>query len=98
MKDAIAVKNDVEYEKLALQEQQRASQVFGFFRTVSSVPTYIPANFLDQIVIYRNGNSVKLYAYDVTNKVWRPVWMGDLAQSGTATITQTTTTITIGAT
>lgn len=36
---------------------------------VSTVPTYIPKSFLEQIVIYENGATYRLYVY--VNRTWR---------------------------
>jgi len=43
----------------------------GFIETVSAVPTNIPRNFYDQIKLYVNGVTIRLYVYDVVNTTWR---------------------------
>jgi len=43
----------------------------GFIRTVSAVPSWVPTNFYDQLAIYKNGATIRLYIYDVKNKAWR---------------------------
>lgn len=48
-------------------------QVFGMFKTKSDVPSGMPTNWFDQIVIYKSGATLKLYIYDVTNAAWRSV-------------------------
>ena len=47
-----------------------AQDLFGKFKTVTAAPTEQPINFLDQIRIYTNGSTYRLYWYDATNKTW----------------------------
>lgn len=47
--------------------------VWGMFQTVSAAPTVAPANFQNQIQIYTNGTTYRLYWYDVTNNTWHYV-------------------------
>lgn len=42
----------------------------GLFRTVSAAPTYVPVSPDEQIVYYKNGATLRIYIYDVTNNVW----------------------------
>lgn len=42
----------------------------GLIKTVSTVPTYTPTKFSDQIVIYSSGGTTELYIYDNTNATW----------------------------
>ncbi len=57
----------------SVNAQLRADNVFGMFKTVSSVPTGVPKNWFDQIQIYVNGLTLRLYWYDVTNATWHYV-------------------------
>lgn len=43
----------------------------GMLRTVSAAPTWAPTCLFEQVVVYRNGATLRLYVYDVTNKAWR---------------------------
>lgn len=45
----------------------------GFIRTVSTVPTYVPTSFAEQLVIYSSGGTFRLYAYDTVGKAWHYV-------------------------
>lgn len=47
------------------------TSVFGLFETVSAVPTAVPANLYDQIKIYKNSTTYRLYWYDGINNQWR---------------------------
>lgn len=44
--------------------------IFGLFQTVSAVPTAVPKSIYDQIKIYINGSTKKLYVYDYTGNAW----------------------------
>lgn len=45
--------------------------LFGLFETVSEVPTTTPKTTYDQIKIYSNSTTYRLYWYDSVNGVWR---------------------------
>lgn len=60
-----------DYSDDSVTPQNRAEQVFGMFKTVSVVPTSTPKNWFDQIQLYKNGGTLKVYIYDVTNAAWR---------------------------
>lgn len=96
MKDIKEVKP--EYPSDELNKHQFGDQVLGMFKTVSVVPTRTPKNWFDQIVLYVNGSVIKLYVFDTTNFVWRPIWMGDLVGTGHTTVSQSTSQITINST
>lgn len=49
------------------------TDIVGMFPTVSVAPTHIPRNLYEQLVIYINGATYKLYLYDATNKNWKSV-------------------------
>jgi hypothetical protein len=59
------VKLSEEPDKFSRFESSR-----GFFRTVSSAPTYVPISPDEQIVYYKNGATLRIYIFDVTNNVW----------------------------
>lgn len=45
----------------------------GLFETVSDVPTNVPKSIYDQIKIYVNGVTYRLYCYDGVGQTWRYV-------------------------
>lgn len=47
------------------------AQIVGFFEVVSTVPTGVPSRLVDQIKIYKNGGTIRLYIYDYKNHAWR---------------------------
>jgi len=42
-------------------------EVYGKMRLVSTAPTIPPRNAFEQLVIYSNGSTTRLYLYDDTN-------------------------------
>jgi hypothetical protein len=46
------------------------SDVNGMFDIISAVPTHTPKNLYDQVKIYTNGTTYRLYWYDWVNHVW----------------------------
>lgn len=63
----------VPFPDFEIKQQQRADDVFGLFETVSAAPTGIPKTWFDQIKIYTNGATLRLYWYDATNATWHYV-------------------------
>ena len=49
------------------------ANLIGFIRTVSVVPTNTPADTNNQIVLYANSTTYRLYIYDKVNLAWRYV-------------------------
>lgn len=49
---------------------QNLRDLWGMFRTVSTAPTSKPRRVSEQIVIYKNGGTKRLYWYDPINDVW----------------------------
>jgi hypothetical protein len=49
------------------------TDIIGLFETVSAVPTGIPASPYQQIKIYVNGATLRLYWYDGNANVWHYV-------------------------
>jgi len=54
-----------------IKPSKNAREVIGMFQTSSSIPSGKPFNWFNQIVIYSNGSTYRLYWYDTTNNVWR---------------------------
>jgi hypothetical protein len=59
-----------EYAEPKMETQQRASDVFGMFQTVSVAPTSTPINWFNQVQIYINGATHRLYVYDTSTNAW----------------------------
>jgi len=49
------------------------SNIRDFIEVVSSVPSSVPATLYEQIKIYNDGTTKKLYLYDYKNRVWLSV-------------------------
>lgn len=56
-----------------LNQQQLARDVFGLFQTISAVPTDTPKTWFDQIRIYKNSTTLRLYWYDPVEGAWHYV-------------------------
>lgn len=42
----------------------------GLIKTVSVVPTRTPRSFFEQVVLYVNGTTARLYVYDTVGNTW----------------------------
>lgn len=62
--------NKIEEPNINLNVEQRASEVFGMFQTVTTIPTETPRNWFNQIQIYSNGGTTTLYIYDTVANTW----------------------------
>lgn len=49
------------------------TDILGLFETVSSVPSGTPRDVYDQVKIYVNSTTYRLYWYDATGHVWHYV-------------------------
>lgn len=49
----------------------RLENIRGFFEIVSVAPTHIPRNAFEQIKLYVNGATYRIYFYDYKAKAWR---------------------------
>lgn len=47
------------------------TQIIGMFQVVSVAPTTVPRTAYDQIQIYTNSTTYRLYWYDWHNQAWR---------------------------
>lgn len=45
----------------------------GLFKTVSAAPSGVPRKMIDQIVVYTNGATLRLYWFDAKAGVWHYV-------------------------
>lgn len=50
--------------------KNKLSSIWGMFTIVDTIPTSIPTNFENQIKIYINGATKRLYIYETINNVW----------------------------
>lgn len=46
------------------------TDIYGMFEVVSAVPTLTPKTAYDQIKIYTNATTYRLYWYDWVNHAW----------------------------
>lgn len=47
------------------------TDIIGLFEVVSAAPSGTPKNVYDQVKIYTNGTTYRLYWYDQVNHAWR---------------------------
>jgi len=47
------------------------SSVFGMYQTVSVVPTTTPLFMQNQIQIYSNAGTFRIYIYDTVSNTWK---------------------------
>lgn len=52
------------------QEEININNIIGMFEVVDTAPTAKPTNLKNQIKIYRNGATKRLYWYDQVNDSW----------------------------
>lgn len=59
-------------QRITALENKRTNlfDLFGLFQTVSATPTGIPRSVYDQVKIYVNSTTYRLYIYDFTGNVW----------------------------
>ena len=62
---------DRRFQEMDARQVDLLVDITGLFDTVSSAPTQAPANIFDQIKIYKNGTTYRLYWYDAVNNQWR---------------------------
>lgn len=53
-----------------IQQPIFLNQIVGMFQTISSAPTLPPRFMFDQIQIYINGATKRLYCWDNTGQAW----------------------------
>lgn len=54
-------------------ERVELKSLRGFIRSTSVIPTWMPTDVEEQIVIYVNGGTKKLYVYHMVAKTWLSV-------------------------
>lgn len=72
-KDIDQIKRDIEDLKTGVNNphMELDTDIFGLFETVSVAPTTIPKILFDQIKVYKNSTTLRLYVYDANNTAWR---------------------------
>lgn len=60
-----------ETDKNTIPGEQHILNLQGFVRSSSTVPTYVPRHFYEQVVVVVTGGNMSLYIYDVENLLWR---------------------------
>ena len=72
-KDLYKLPDDISLPEIP--QQQRVGDLFGMFQTVSVAPaaTEVPRTMIDQIKIYVNGATLRLYWYDTKANAWHYV-------------------------
>jgi hypothetical protein len=51
--------------------QNQLRDVFGNIEVVDTAPTEVPVRLDQQIKLYANGSTYRLYLYDTLNGAWR---------------------------
>ena len=72
----------IEYAKIdapSTQQLPEMRDIFGTFQTVDSTATGIlvgvPRKFSEQIVFYKNGATLRLYMFNITEGAWHYITM-----------------------
>jgi len=65
--------DNIDNEDIQLNQPQDFKSLFGLFRVSSSAPTGKPTRFSEQVVIYTNATTYRLYWYDQNANVWHYV-------------------------
>lgn len=63
----------IDNPKVELNPVIDAKDLFGLFRVSDTVPDGKPIRFIDQVVVYTNSTTYRLYWYDVNAGVWHYV-------------------------
>jgi hypothetical protein len=65
--------DNIKNEDIKLNQPTEAKSLFGLFRVSDTAPTGKPTKFIDQIVIYTNSTTYRLYWFDSKAGVWHYV-------------------------
>ena len=65
--------DNINNEEVVLNQPQNFNSLFGLFRVSDTAPTGKPTRFSDQVVIYTNSTTYRLYWYDTNAGVWHYV-------------------------
>ena len=64
---------EVKIEEPKMNEPMFLSEVLGIYETVTAAPIRNRTNIINQIKIYTNGATLRLYWYDALNDTWHYV-------------------------
>jgi len=64
------IPNVPEPTEFQITQQSNFRNIYGMFETIDAVPTGEPIKFSEQIKIYTNSTTYRLYWYDSLNKTW----------------------------
>jgi hypothetical protein len=67
------LKDSIKNEDVVLNPIVEAKSLFGLFRVSDTAPTGKPTRFIDQVVIYTNDTTYRIYWYDQNAGVWHYV-------------------------
>jgi hypothetical protein len=67
------LKDSIKNEDVVLNPITEAKSLFGLFRVSDTAPTGKPTRFIDQVVIYTNSTTYRIYWYDQNANVWHYV-------------------------
>lgn len=60
-------------QRMNNEPTQIETDVFGMFEVVSAAPTGVPHTVYDQVKIYTNSTTYRLYWYDWVGRAWHYV-------------------------
>ena len=64
---------EVKANDIPMNQTTYLNELVGILETVSTAPAGKPTTLIDQIKIYVNGATYRLYWYDAKNNVWHYV-------------------------
>jgi len=64
------IKIDYQSDEIKTEQPTKIEDIWGTFRVVDTAPTGKPLKFGDQIVVYKNDVTYRLYWYDPQNNQW----------------------------
>lgn len=67
------VKIEYSSDNIQVKPIQELRDFTGLFKTVSTAPTGVPRKMIDQVVVYVNGATLRLYWFDAKAGVWHYV-------------------------
>lgn len=67
------IKLEVKSDSVKIEPVKKIDDIFGTFRVTDTAPTGKPIKFADQIVVYKNSTTYRLYWYDPQNNEWHYV-------------------------
>lgn len=62
--------NSAQIAEIRARRVNLNTDIIGLFETVSVAPTLVPAGPYDQVKIYSNSGTFRLYVYDAVGNAW----------------------------